>query len=308
MINFSRKVVKRFLRALGYKLTRVKKDSGKKKNTSPILFENMYEALHHRRGNNPASLLCPLHKCVHRTGLNFKSSGWHPFVQTLEEYKKNKQLRYEDSSLKKYYDNWQPLSADQAVTGLELSSKKLQSLPPYLIYLSPWSSRSINQMDLVVRCWHKQDELEHGEVFLNMDKDGFALFGPVSKEKGNLEFRRLITIYESLKTNGYDRSHGDIGVLVLKRGADYRYLNSGDGYHRTAALAALNFSKIPARFFHPWIISIDDIDYWPQVQNGIWNRKAAAEYFNHLFDFDSDAWACKRGLLLKRVKNCNESS
>lgn len=98
-----------------------------------------------------------------------------------------------------------------------------------------------------------------------MDKDGFAGFGPVSKEKGILEFRRLIDIYESLKSNGYDRRHGDIGVLVLKRGEDYRYLNSGDGYHRTAALAALNYSKIPVRFVNPWIISIVDINYWPQV-------------------------------------------
>lgn len=309
MISSLKKSVHYSLKLIGYELKpKNRMDNGYNKSSSPpIIVDDMLEALHLCRGGTPASFYCPLENYIHRTGLSFSQYGWHPYVETLKEYREYTKLRYENSTLKKYYDKWQPTSAAQAFAGFKNAPVQLRDLPPHLIYLVPWSSGSVERIDKLVRKWHNEDNIEHGKTTLDIDNHGFSDFGPVSDKKGNLEFMRLINIYNSIKEKGYDRKYGDVNALVLKRGSEYKYLNKGDGYHRTVAMVALGHDKIPTKFYNPWIISIDDIGYWPQVRNGLWSREEAAEYFNYLFDFDSRTWAQNLGLLRDQQKSNSNS-
>jgi len=117
------------------------------------------------------------------------------------------------------------------------------------------------------------------------------------REKGKMEARRLKQVYESLKQRGYDRRYGRVQFLVLKRGRDYRFLNAASGHHRTAAMSALGHNAVPGVFWRPHVVDIDMARYWPQVQLGLWTEEEAVAYLNHLFDFDSKAWARRRGSL-----------
>lgn len=301
MISTLKKGFQTVIKKTGYELKRVNKadpQKKRKKTTPPKIIDDIIEALHYKRGGNRVSFYCSLNHCVQKTALNFSRDGWHPFTETIKEFKGNNNLNYRDSSLKKFYDSWKPGSAAKAYAGFEDTPLKFQSMPPHLLYLIPWSSRSVKQMDQNVKAWHKADNIEHGKPHFNIEEHGFRDFGPVVPEKGELEFLRLLNIYRSIEDRGYDRAFGDIKVLVLKRGSEFRFVNNGGGYHRCAAMAALGFEKVPATFYYPWIISIDDIDYWPQVRNGFWKRDQAAGYFNHLFDFDSYEWAEKNKLIL----------
>ena len=148
----------------------------------------------------------------------------------------------------------------------------------------------------MTRKWYQRDIAEHGNALLDMKSHGFTDFGPVSDELGRMEYKRLTNIYNRIKQEGYNREKGDVGVMVLQRNDEYRYLVTGNGYHRMAVMSSLGFEKVPATFNRLWILSAGDVDYWPQVISGVWSREAATRYFNHLFDFDSRAWAVELGL------------
>ena len=56
------------------------------------------------------------------------------------------------------------------------------------------------------------------------------------------------------------------------------------GHHRVHAMAALGHQHIPAKVRNSAIIRIDDVDSWPQMRRGVWPKRAAIDYLNHLFD------------------------
>ncbi len=122
------------------------------------------------------------------------------------------------------------------------------------------------------------------------------------QERGRLEYKRLVGLYESIRADGFNREFGHPRFLLMQRGPSYRYISAGNGNHRTAVMAALGYETMPAVFRVPGIIDVDMVDYWPQVCNGVWSRDQAIAYFNHLFDFDSLAWAREKGMLLEQVK------
>lgn len=62
-------------------------------------------------------------------------------------------------------------------------------------------------------------------------------------------------------------------------------------------MVTLGYDKVPAKFFNPWIISLEEIDYWPQVRKKLWSKDEAAGYFNYLFEFESRLWAQSLGFL-----------
>jgi hypothetical protein len=166
------------------------------------------------------------------------------------------------------------------------------------MYLFPWMSRTPEEADTAVRAWAHGDNIEHGHPEITIDVHGFKDHGPVSPQIGRLEFERLRQTCATLSRVGYDRAKGDVSVLVIRRGDDYRFLNFGGGLHRTAAMRALGHEFVPAKPQRPWVIDVDEVDRWPQVRAGVWTRDAAIRYIDHLFDFDAVRWATTRGLLV----------
>lgn len=301
MINI-KKVVKKALHAFGVDVVRHKP---KTDNIAlPPIFDDPLEALCILQGGEKvAAFECPLDRTIHRKGFCWDASkGWHPFVETLREYEFGKSKSYEDSILKVYYDRHQPQNAADALIGFGNPPDALCEYPSYGYRLSPWRSDTIEGIGEIVRYWTRKDNEEHGMHGLAYEVGGNKAHGPVSKEKGRLEYERLTSVYDSIKENGYKYSEGLPHVRVLKRGDEYLF-RPVRRKHRIAAMAVLGYDSVPAMYDRISVVDITMVDWWPQVVRGIWSREQATDYFNHLFEFDSRRWARNRGLLFDQENN-----
>lgn len=261
----------------------------------PPIFEDPLEALHFTRGGIRAAFQCPIAQIGLLNGLTFGKNGWNPFSESAVEIRRLDSLHFEQSILRSFYEVWQPTDAAGAILGLPNHCHALSTLPPHLYSFTPWRSLSISSIEKEVWKWYRSDLRQHGFPALRIDCDGFKTHGPVTGELGQAEISRLRAVLPLLAERGYDRRHGEVLVWLLKRGEEARFVNRG-GLHRTAAMDALGHETIPARFGEPAVVDIDDVDYWPQVRMGTWTREEALRYFNHLFDFDTKAWARQQGL------------
>lgn len=298
--RFVARPVEAALGAIGYAITR--RPEPPRPRDPPPLFEDPLEALHHHRGGKPAAFLCPLEQSRQAFGFSFSPLGWHPFVATLQEYAAGLAAAYQDSLLHTFYEAWQPATASEAIAGFAPHApSSFERLPSLDAYLKPWISDSVEELRERFASWYRKDYAQYG-VALDPAVHGDKFFGPVHPDLGEVEYRRLTGVFTSIRTGGYDRQRGDIRVEVLKRGPELRFLNAGGGMHRMASLAALGYEAVPAIFRRrrAALFDVADVDYWPNVRSGVWSRKAAIRYVDHLFDFDSTRWAAERGLLLEQ--------
>ena len=263
----------------------------------PPLFENPLDALCYQQGGKRVAFHCPLELTVKTTGLSYSRAGWHPRVATLVEYAAGRTKGYSGSILETFYEKYQPSNAAEAIVGFDRVPEAYSSYPSH-VFICPWSSLTVDELDRITRRWVRSDREEHGgNCSWSIETDGYPVYGPVSERAGRLEYQRLIDVYERLKSDGYDRSHGHIHFLILRRGEEYRFLNKGPGQHRAAAMAVLGHETVPAVFKENHVIDLRMAEYWPQVQNGAWTRGQVEAYFDHLFDFGSQSWARRQELI-----------
>ena len=238
---------------------------------------------------------CPVEHCVSSNGFSHGAGSWHAFSTTLEEYRTGECTTYEGSLLQRYYEVWQPSSSLEALIGLDRTPAALAEAPPYM-FLLPWNRDTLEQRKSASRkgIWEENARWGDGNIVAD---EGCVFHGPVSARKGRIEFERLVSVFESIQKNGYDLSMGrPVRVNILKRGKELRYLIM-EGQHRVAAMCAVGHATIPAVVGQAWVTDIDFVEFWPQVRDGIWSKKDAENYFNHLFDFDARTWAQQRNLL-----------
>ena len=216
-----------------------------------------------------------------------RSDSGNPFVDTVAMVHRGKLNGYEDSPLRAYYESWAPdTMAD--LLGLQTTSgdDRLNRLSP-AHYVFPWEgvdpeSRHARRMVTI-----RSENRQHG---LTMDSDGgHPHWGPVAYAKGDVEYRRLIGVYQSIQETGFwyrDPKGGTIGAsAVLVRDGDWRVLIR-KGNHRIAVLAAIGWTSVPIRFGdrQPSIIHRELVDVWPNVTSGLFTRVQALELFDRLFD------------------------
>ncbi len=293
MFNMNPKsILKRALLNLGIEVKQIEKAP-----PIPRFFECSKQALLYSQGGKSATFACPVNLTMHNTGIGFCASGWNPFIETLKEFENNPKLEYKNSVLHDFYTGWTPKSAREAIIDFSDSPDIFASYHPLFLFLSPWTSLTYSEVEADVLWWNNKDNREHGCSHFNFPDDGWTFTGPVRLEKGMLEFNRTVCLYKKIRTEGYDRSKGGIGVTILKRGNDYRYLVGGGGYHRAIVMAALGFETFPARFHRNSIVDINDVGDWPHIRSGLWTEKQALNYVDHLFDVDSLSWANRMNLV-----------
>ena len=189
--------------------------------------------------------------------------GGNVYVDTLLKDK----VGYEASLLKQYYDDFQPQSVSDVFRdgSVVTHTSKSQGLFSYLL---PWDIKP----------------KENGGKPL-------AYSGPMSEARGTKELHRLYEVKESIQKKGYlpepsaNLFHSNqVQGYFLRRGKEYRFVVL-HGKHRVAAMAALGKASIPATFdlLHPRVIDNADIENWPQVANGIYEKKFAEMIFNTFF-------------------------
>src|SRR5690606_19376440 len=114
----------------------------------------------------------------------------------------------------------------------------LGDLAPHLSLLAPWVSTPVEQLDADVRRWLEQDAAEHGYPGVSLEEHGSLVSGPRTDLMQRIEFQRLTAVGWALTRKGYLREHGDVVVVMIRRGADARFIVRG-GVHRTIAMGAL---------------------------------------------------------------------
>lgn len=297
--NAAKLTFNRTLRRFGWKLKRTA-DYLEEIKTEKILdlVDDPMEALLKSQAGEKFAFNCPVELCRFESGFGYAQNEWHPFVATLKQYKNNKDLEYKDTILKKYYERWQPVNAAEALTGFHKAPKQLNQMPSFCMFLLPWTTRSPEWVKTSMTKYINADYSEHGRPDLRWDQHGLLHFGPVADALGLLEFSRLTNIYDRLEAGGYDRNHGEIGVFMVRREDDYRFLIGGGGTHRAAAMAAIGYQTFPAQYkVDNFVANARDVPYWPLVCSGLWTQNEALDYLDHLFEFDSFSWANHLGLL-----------
>jgi len=237
------------------------KVNSKKENLKASYTESLHERMY-----------ISLKDCTSINGFVFKD-GWHFLVATLEQYEKNPNIKYEETFLARYYDCYQPKNLQESLYGKGSNI----DIPSLIRHRDPQNAPMP---------WTPMFKLP------NKYKTNLADYGPKDKssDDGEVRFRRLTKIYDSIKSDGFREELNknvinQIKGVLLKNNNDFRFLVF-NGNHRTAALSALGFEKIPFRFVsnYPVIVDIENIDNWPCVKTGFYDRNVAEKIFLHYFE------------------------
>jgi hypothetical protein len=231
----------------------------------------------------------PARCCFYPYVFGYGPEGWHPFVQTLREVLAKSSITYGESTLHRFYQAFQPRTLREVLfeTGSDDSGSEILEGFPADKYLP-------------LLPWDPAPSQLRGEKGLE-PSHGHQGYGPVSDQKGELEFRRLTDTMRSIELHGYRPAfHGDgeIRGYFLKDGGDYRFVIRS-GLHRTAALVALGRERIRVGLFKgfPRALYRCDIDQWPLVRERVFSRDSAERYFMRFFSEDGRTKAARLGLL-----------
>lgn len=187
-------------------------------------------------------LSIPIEKC--RTQLwNTLEAHKNPFVQTLNEYKNDEINSYEGSALEQYYNSNQPISAGEV---LRIPNNPYLENLPALDFVLPWDFRNSRELK-EIRDKNARNENSKNQFHKGIEA-GYSEFGPVTKEKGEIEFKRLKQVFTSIKQNGYTEktwlNDGFINGFFLCDQTEWCFIIKS-GKHRSYALAALGSQEIP---------------------------------------------------------------
>lgn len=248
----------------GYKMILLEKKETKEHFKLPFATEAIY--------SRSTVLRVSLDKCRDLQATAY-INDFHPFVEVLKEYEKKNDLKYENSILKKFYDNFQPKNSEEAFFVKKGRAPGLRK---------GWTNRPWDNP--------REGRLVFVDKAVETRLGGNHFHGPNTEEFGESEFKRLVKVYNTMKNIGYYPemfTDGYItGYLLLKEN-DYRFVVT-EGQHRVAALAALGYNEIVCRFnqrdVYPQIVKFEGLKKWRQVANGFFNRPLATKIFERFFE------------------------
>lgn len=218
-----------------------------------------------------------LESVTSRVGFSYSDDGWHPFVETLKEYQRDDKLLFEDSVLSKLYNQYKPGNLQEVLLDqIKGEIKPLSELPP------------INEALRNLWCLKKEDLTSLKILQKERAPDGWIFYGPHSKEYGEKEFLRLISIYESIKKKGYKlvMSQKDmINGYFLKKGEKKVFVLL-QGNHRVSALKVLGYDYVDVviRDNHPAVIEYEQLHLWALENGGVFPYNTVNELFETLFN------------------------
>lgn len=183
-----------------------------------------------------------------------------------------------------YHNSVQPQNVSEWIDVEKADCKKIANIPPVFWRsaaepgLDPWSDKLLTK-----DARHYSGNFSYTSAdFSRIHQQG--LFGPVSNKRIQLETQRIISLTQSISSNGYQRKNSDDGdikaTILIRDDGQVRWLAIA-GVHRSAVLAAMGHKIIPVRVVQ--IIFEYSIRTWPKVINGYFSEKGAKSYFDHYF-------------------------
>ncbi len=201
----------------------------------------------------------------------------HPYLETAIALLARPDLDFPDSPLARFYRRFQPKTAAELL-GVDPRAPQFQGPPESMMF--PWElPRPANARRSRRRL--ARENRSHG---LGPAGHGFHHFGPVSDEKGRLEIRRLRDILACLRAEGFRLLPGPDGVCtarILAVGDAWRAVIV-NGQHRVAAAAALGERTVPLSPLRD-IVRRDQVDSWPAVRAGLYDRADALAVFDRVY-------------------------
>ena len=237
----------------------------------------------------------PLSDIRHTDLLAFKCdrSNQSPYLRTLVEYADGTCTTYAGSWLETVHRHYHPRSAAELMGIENPSCPELASAPPSGALL-PWNTHSPREQaplwqSMIVR----ENRKNRGRLGYEA---GDKVFGPTSKQKGELECQRLVRVFESIKSRGYIRNEfgvDNIGAFILLSDDDMKpkFLCVA-GQHRLAALAALGYEHVDLQIrnnVYGGIFRRSEARYWAPVQAGYLTVDEATALFDRIYRGDPPA-------------------
>lgn len=231
-------------------------------------------------------LRLPLERCVYENVMAFKCDSRSPYVRTILEYSGKKCTAYAGSWLELLHSQFQPRNAAELM-GIDTPSYADLERIPARGALFPWERVSPQQkyhnMVAIVEC----ENCENGSTLLYSDGDKF--FGPCSRSKGELEYKRLIATYNSIATSGfnscYDQDDKISGIFLVSDDQTEGTMLVRNGQHRVAALAAIGARHVTVqlnRRVAGGVVRRTDAPYWPAVRAGYLTLNEALALFDRI--------------------------
>lgn len=273
MRNLTRRIARR-LKAIVF--------GDRRDRTRPPVFVEAERAPDAAYRMGPVVFTVPVDRCLYPYGYSFGPKGWHPFVATLRAYARDRSLTYERSPLQAFYERFQPASVLELLYPPEVVSRRRGS---------PLGSFPLSEFEAFLP-WHGKPAPRRSETELPAHY-GHQGYGPVSPEKGELEFERLRATFESIERRGYrprEIAGGDITGYFLTDADRFRFIIRA-GQHRMAALAALGHERVQVAFTadHCRLVDVRTVSLWPLVRNGPYDRELA-ELLVDMFLNDAPPW------------------
>ncbi len=289
--------IKQFLRSIlrsqGLDIVKISHKAG----TEPALTEYITDHLFTIGQGNVPAYSVPVSDITWDNGFSLHPDGWNPYLQTAGEYLSGNVQRYEDSSLYSFYTAFTPESAG-AYLSPDLSSSETLLKTPAHSYILPWSVISPEERLKTRQKQNREEEQLSSSLFRKSRKlSGINKMGPVSIDKGRLEFERITILVDSIKKQGYKRSFVmDAEAVALQHKGRIIYVISS-GFHRSAVLAALGYSNIPLLFKPRLIVNMDLLLQGSAVRNAYWTKADVEIYLNYLFTEKGKDRARSMGLI-----------
>jgi hypothetical protein len=201
----------------------------------------------------------------------------NPFVVTRRDYAAGRCSAYKGSALEDFYRQWQPFrTAHDTAAG--------QPEPP-------WRESRRRPENTAAGRWQRAGFVDIARELGVRPEDirGRITGGPVTEAFGEVTFRRLARLHDSVRRDGFRPDQSDAsypsGTCHL-RGDDFR-VTVGSGKHRVTVLLALGWSKIPVELGHrkaPGPIRREEVADWPNVRSGLYTPEAALRLFDANFE------------------------
>ena len=230
---------------------------------------NIWKKIRFNLGTAARILSSPLHESeIHPSqactlfGSNFGEPGWHHIRKTLEEYDKNSNINFSETTIYNFLTSFKPSSIN------EMSSVKLKE--NFNLFDYPWGSFSRKQSPRM-------------KSVLNS-----RFCGPSKEKFVEEEYKRTIFLYNKLANEGYKPNtypHRHItGTWLISLCGEKRFVVMS-GNHRMAILAHLGYKKIKVRTSNLSIRKVKEsnIKNWKYVKSNFCSEDNARSIFKFFF-------------------------
>lgn len=182
--------------------------------------------------------------------------------------------------LEEFFGRWRPPSrAEFHGIPAEQASAALRSLPAW-VPISPWSSRDPVDAAAALAIIYRSENAEHGNP-LGV-RHGHPNGGPWSRERIDVEVRRMETLVGSLRRHGFQPDSTLVGRPFL--GADGAWIVLVQhGQHRAASAEAMGITHLPM-LIDPGMPPVrrDEVCMWPLVRSGLFTPGQAMGVFDRM--------------------------